>query len=88
MGINRFLSSPPSPVLDFPPKRFIATASVECASVDIEPSDIAPVVKRFTISLADSTSSIGIDFVCLNSKSPRSVLCFFVWLLINSAYSL
>ncbi len=35
-------------------------ASVSCASLLIEPNDMAPVVKRFTISLAGSTSSIGI----------------------------
>jgi hypothetical protein len=39
--------------------RFIAIASVECASVLIEPSDIAPVAKRLTISAAGSTSSSG-----------------------------
>ena len=39
--------------------RFIAMASVECASCEIEPSDIAPVAKRFTMSFAGSTSSIG-----------------------------
>ncbi len=31
--------------------RFIAMASVSCASVLIEPNDIAPVLKRFTIDL-------------------------------------
>ena len=40
--------------------RFIAIASVSCASLLIEPKDIAPVAKRFTISVAGSTSSIGI----------------------------
>ena len=39
--------------------RFIATASVVCASVEIEPSDIAPVAKRLTMSAAGSTSSSG-----------------------------
>ena len=43
--------------------RFIAIASVSCASREIEPSDIAPVAKRFTISLAGSTSSSGIAAV-------------------------
>ena len=38
---------------------FIACASVSCASREIEPSDIAPVEKRFTISDAGSTSSSG-----------------------------
>ena len=58
-GLNREDSSPPSPVLDFAPIAFMATASVECASYEILPNDIAPVAKRFTISLADSTSSTG-----------------------------
>ena len=49
-GLNLEDSSPPSPVLDLPPRRFIAIASVVCASVDIEPSDIAPVANLFTIS--------------------------------------
>ena len=40
--------------------RFIAIASVSCASREIEPSDMAPVENRFTISLAGSTSSSGI----------------------------
>ena len=31
-------SSPPSPVLLLPPMRFIASASVVCASVEIEPA--------------------------------------------------
>ena len=53
-------SSPPSPVFDLPPMRFIAMASVECASCEIEPSDIAPVAKRFTISLAGSTDGDAI----------------------------
>ena len=43
--------------------------------VEIEPSDIAPVEKRLTISLASSTSSIGIGSAVesLNSSRPRSV---------------
>ena len=58
-GMKRASSSPPSPVFDLPPMRFMAMASVSCASLLIEPNDIAPVVKRLTISLAGSTSSIG-----------------------------
>ncbi len=53
-------SSPPSPVLLLPPRRFIAMASVSWASAEIEPKLIAPVQNRFTISFAGSTSSIGI----------------------------
>ena len=49
-GINLSGSSPPSPVLDLPPILFIAKASVVCASLDIDPKDIAPVANLFTIS--------------------------------------
>ena len=70
-GLNLEDSSPPSPVLDLPPRRFIAIASVVCASVDIEPSDMAPVANLFTISDTGSTSSILIDLLLsLNLKSP------------------
>jgi hypothetical protein len=57
--LKRAGSSPPSPVFDLPPRRFMAIARVLCASVEIDPSDIAPVAKRLTISLAGSTSSSG-----------------------------
>ena len=50
-------SSPPSPVLDLPPSAFIATANASCDSRLMDPSDMAPVTKRFTISLAGSISS-------------------------------
>ena len=54
--------------------RFIAMASVSCASLRIDPNDMAPVAKRFTISLAGSTSSIGIGLAAsFNSIRPRSV---------------
>ena len=54
--------------------RFIAIAIVSCAFSESDPYDIAPVQKRFTISLAGSTSSSGIG-VSANWKrnSPRSV---------------
>ena len=52
-------SSPPSPVLDLPPMEFMASARVSCASFEIEPKDMAPVEKRFTISCAGSTSLDG-----------------------------
>src|ERR1700735_2545213 len=39
-GLNRAASSPPSPVLDRPPSRFIAIARVSCASAEIDPYDI------------------------------------------------
>ncbi len=59
-GVLRLRSSPPSPEFEWPPRRFIATASVSCASFESAPRLIAPVEKRLTISLAGSTSSIGI----------------------------
>ena len=49
VGTNRSASSPPSPVLDRAPSRFIAIASVSCASAEIEPYDIAPVANRLTM---------------------------------------
>jgi hypothetical protein len=36
-GLKRSASSPPSPVFDLPPMRFMAIASVVCASREIEP---------------------------------------------------
>ena len=71
----RRISSPPSPVFDFPPIRFIAIANVECASVDIEPNDIAPVVNLLTISFADSTSSKDTDSFVLKENKPLNVIC-------------
>ena len=44
-GLKRSDSSPPSPVFDLPPMRFMAMASVVCASREIEPYDIAPVAE-------------------------------------------
>src|SRR3954465_8261847 len=40
---SRSESSPPSPVLDLAPSRFIAIASTSCISLEIEPYEIAPV---------------------------------------------
>jgi hypothetical protein len=37
VGVKRSGSSPPSPVLDRPPSRFIAMARVSCASAEIDP---------------------------------------------------
>ena len=85
-GTNRSGSSPPSPVLLLPPMRFIAIASVSWASLLIEPYDIAPVLKRFMICSAGSTSSIGIASEDLNSSRPRSVQRFFDCSLISAAY--
>ena len=73
-GLNRSASSPPSPVLDLPPMRFIAIARVVCASRLIEPKLIAPVAKRLTISAAGSTSSSGTGSGAKSSDiSPRIV---------------
>src|SRR6187200_265775 len=58
---KRIGSSPPSPVLDLPPRRFMAMARVSWDSAEMEPYDMAPVENRRTISLIGSTSSIGID---------------------------
>jgi hypothetical protein len=57
----------------------MAIASVSCASLEIEPYDMAPVEKRFTISETGSTSSIGIGerpvfSAPLNRNRPRSVI--------------
>ncbi len=70
--------------------RFIATASEVCASIEIEPSDMAPVAKRLTISAAGSTSSIGTGFTwsSRNSNSPRNVMWRLDWSLMIAAYSL
>ena len=56
-GLKRSDSSPPSPVFDLPPMRFMAMASVVWASREIEPNDMAPVENRRTMFLAGSTSS-------------------------------
>src|SRR5215212_9024008 len=73
-GLKRDGSSPPSPVFDLPPRRFIAIASVSCASRLREPSDIAPVANRLTMSFASSTSSSGIGSAAnLKSSSPLTV---------------
>src|ERR1700723_3210922 len=59
-GTKRSASSPPSPVLDRPPSRFIAMARVWWASAEMEPYDIAPVENRRTMADTGSTSSMGI----------------------------
>ena len=87
-GVKRRGSSPPSPVFERPPRRFIAIASVSWASVEIEPSDIAPVAKRLTISLAGSTSSSGTGSRSVRKVSrPRSVARRAASSLTSSAYS-
>src|SRR3954463_4143209 len=72
---NRSESSPPSPVLDLPPSRFIAIASVSCASWLIDPYDMAPVENRLTMDDTGSTSSIETDGRSDERRnSPRSVI--------------
>ena len=53
----------------------MAMASVSCASREIDPSDMAPVAKRLTISLAGSTCSIGMPPLSAkrNASRPRIV---------------
>ena len=54
----------------------------------MEPNDMAPVAKRFTIELAGSTSSIGTgSSAFLNSSRPRSVQSWRFCLSIRSVYS-
>ena len=61
-------------MFDLPPSRFIAIASVSCASWLIDPYDIAPVAKRLTMRSTGSTSSIGTGVAAgLSSSRPRSV---------------
>src|SRR6266853_609123 len=66
-------SSPPSPLLLRPPSRFIAMASVSCASLPSDPNDIAQVQNRRVMALAGSTSSSGIGSRSTKSSRPRSV---------------
>ena len=88
-GLNRNGSSPPSPVLDFPPILFMAIAKVECASVEIDPNDIAPVENLLTIFCHGSTLSIEILFLKgFISNKPLKVINSLFCLLINSAYFL
>jgi hypothetical protein len=75
IGLKRWASSPPSPVLDLPPMEFMAMASVSWASRLMEPKDMAPVEKRLTIVLADSTCSSGIGLpAALILNRPRIVV--------------
>ena len=58
--------------------RFMAMASVVCASRLIEPKDMAPVANRFTMLVAGSTSEIStglrpISSAVLMRNRPRIV---------------
>ena len=73
-------------MFDLPPIRFMAIASVVCASRLIEPKLIAPVAKRRTISLAGSTSSSGTGSAAKrNSIRPRIVSSRALWSLMLAA---
>src|SRR5205814_5608541 len=67
IGRKRSASSPPSPVFDLPPRRFIAIASVSCASELIDPYDIAPDRKSTRLN----SSHLGISYAvfCLKKKN-------------------
>jgi hypothetical protein len=68
-------SSPPSPELLRPPRRFIAIASASCASGDNAPRLIAALSKRRTIDSIGSTSSSGngvaASLSCSRSRKRR-----------------
>ena len=67
--------------------RFIAIARVSCASLLMEPYDIAPVLNRFTMLSTGSTSSMGTGVAGLNSSRPLSVQALTDWSLMRLAYS-
>src|SRR4029079_9118917 len=69
---NRSGSSPPSPVLLLAPMRLIAIARRSCASLLIEPYDMAPVLKRFMMLSIGSTSPSGIASRALRLERARS----------------
>ena len=86
-GLKRCASSPPSPVLDLPPMRFIAIAKVVCASRLIEPKLIAPVAKP-PDDLArrlDFVERHRLSSANLNDISPRIVRWRSLWSLIVAA---
>jgi len=58
-GEKRSASSPPSPEFERPLMEFRAPAMVSWASLEMEPKDMAPVVKRFMMCSTGSTSSRG-----------------------------
>ncbi len=66
----------------------MAIARFSWASRLIEPSDMAPVLKRFTISLAGSTWSSGIDRDGRNLSRPRSVARYWLSSFTISEYCL
>ena len=80
-------SSPPSPVFDLPPMRFMAAASVACFTSKWNRPTSHPV--QAAMSFAGSTSSIGTGVPAgLNSEQSASVKWRLVWSLMMRAYSL
>ena len=71
-GLARAGSSPPSPLSDRAPMRFIAIDSVSCASADSVPNEIAGAIRRLRISVMLSTSSTGMGVAASVRKSSRS----------------
>ena len=91
-GVKREGSSPPSPVFERPPRRFIAIASVSCASREIEPRLIAPVQKRLhdlarRLDLLERRSAVARRSPRPIFSSPRSVALRAASSLIGCAYS-
>ena len=72
-GWKRAASSPPSPVLLRPWILFMAIAIASCASLLIEPKDMAPVTKRRKMLSTGSTCSIEIGLRRNFKKSRRKI---------------
>ena len=85
--LNLFLSSPPSPELERPPKVFIAIARASCASGDKAPKDIPAVSNLWNIFLIDSTFVIEI-FLEVDFKDNKSLIKLGFLPLTRSAYFL
>ena len=71
-GLARAGSSPPSPLSERAPMRFMAMESVSCASGESAPSEMPGARRRFRISVMLSTSSIGTGVRPSERKSSRS----------------
>ena len=80
-------------MFDLPPMLFMAIASVSWASAEIDPYDMAPVEKRFRISVAGSTSAMSIGARpsapgSRNVNNPRKVASVRDWSSTLRLYSL
>ena len=73
---KRSLCSPPSPVPDLPPIRFMAIASVSWTSWLSEPKDIEPVENRRRMAATGSTSDNGTGAPDRGLKSSRPRMFF------------